>query len=122
MLRKASEAVPEGNGPVPQKENFSSGKLTWGDAYRIIKVSSDLWDKKLDKISGEMRKMDERLTRLEHGARQPRLAMEVDGPADTKTRECTEGAATAAQAMHGDGFSALAGLNPAQTPSQPVSA
>ena len=28
--------------------------------------------------------------------------MEADGPADTKTRERTEGAATAVQAMHGD--------------------
>ena len=31
--------------------------------------------------------------------------MEADGPADTKTRERTEGAATAVQAMRGDGFS-----------------
>ena len=42
----------------------------------------------------------------EHEARQPRLAMEADGRADTKTRERTEGAATAVQAMRGDGFSA----------------
>ena len=32
--------------------------------------------------------------------------MEVEGPADTKTRERTEGAGTAVQAMLGDGFSA----------------
>ena len=44
--------------------------------------------------------------RLEQDARQPRLAKEADGPADTKTRERTEGAATAVQAMHGDSFSA----------------
>ena len=50
--------------------------------------------------------MDQHVTSLEHGARQPRLAMEVDGPANTKTRERTEGAATAVQAMRGDGFSA----------------
>ena len=50
--------------------------------------------------------MDEHVTRLEHGARQPRLAMEADGQANTKTRERTEGAATAVQAMRGDGFSA----------------
>ena len=31
--------------------------------------------------------------------------MEADGPANTKTRERTEGAATAVQAMRGDGFS-----------------
>ena len=44
---------------------------------------------------------------LEHEARQPRLAMEANGLADTtKTRERTEGAATAVQAMRGGGFSA----------------
>ena len=32
--------------------------------------------------------------------------MEVDGPADTKTRERTEGTATAVQAMHGDSSTA----------------
>ena len=41
---------------------------------------------------------------LEHKARQPRLAMETDGSANTKTRERTEGAATAVQAMHEDSF------------------
>ena len=43
---------------------------------------------------------------LEQDARQPRLAMEADGQADTKTCERTEGAATAVQAMRGDCFSA----------------
>ena len=37
MLRKESEAVPEGNGPVPQKEEFGSGQPTWGDVYRMMK-------------------------------------------------------------------------------------
>ena len=61
----------------------------------------------MDETSNEMRKMDQHVTRLEHEARQPRLAMEADGPADTtKTRERPEGAATAVQAMRGDGFSA----------------
>ena len=106
MLRKASEEVPEVNGPVPQKEELGSGQLTWGDVYRVMKVAFDRWDKKLDEISDEMRKMDQHVTRLEHGAWQPRLAMEADGQADTKTRERTEGAATAVQAMRGDCFSA----------------
>ena len=118
MLRKESKAGPEGNGPVPQKEELGSGQLTWGDVYRLceerfdrqLKIMDsyfDQWDKKLDEISDEMRKMDEHVTRLEHEARQPRLAMEADGPADTtKTRERTEGAATAVQAMRGDCFSA----------------
>ena len=50
--------------------------------------------------------MDQRLTCLEHGARQSHFVMETDGPADTKTRERTEGAANAVQAMHGDSCSA----------------
>ena len=50
--------------------------------------------------------MDQHVTSLEHGARQPRLAMEADGQADTKARERTEDAATAVQVMRGDGFSA----------------
>ena len=62
----------------------------------------DRWDKKLDNILDEMRKMDEHVTRLEHGARQPRLAMEVDGPTNTKTRERTEGAGKVVQALRGD--------------------
>ena len=66
----------------------------------------DRWNKNLDEVLDEMRKMDENVTRLEHGARQPRLAMEADGQANTKTRERTEGTATAVQAMRGDGFSA----------------
>ena len=47
----------------------------------------------------------QRAASLEYDARQPRLAMEADGPANTKTRERTEGAATAVQAMRGDSFS-----------------
>ena len=65
----------------------------------------DQWNRKLDKISDEVRVMDQHVTRLEHNARQPRLAMEADGPANTKNRERTEGAATAVQAMHGDSCS-----------------
>ena len=60
----------------------------------------------MDKLLRERRSIDQRLTRLEHDAQQPRLAMEADGPANTKTRESTEGAATAVQAMHGNSFSA----------------
>ena len=46
--------------------------------------------------------MNQRLTRLENDARQPHLAMESDGSANTKTRERTEGDATAVRAKHGD--------------------
>ena len=114
ILRKACEAVPEGNDPVPHKEGLGSGEPTLADIHRLcveiferMDSYSDRWNKKLDEISAEMKKMDQHATRLEHEARQPRLAMEADGPSDTtKTRERTEGAATAVQAMRGDGFSA----------------
>ena len=62
----------------------------------------DRWNRKLDVISDKTRVMDEHVTSLEHGAWQPRLAMEADGHANTKTQERTEGAATAVQAMRGD--------------------
>ena len=52
-----------------------------------------------------MRAMDQRAARLEPNARQPRPAMEADGQAETKIRECTKGAATAVQAMHADSCS-----------------
>ena len=64
----------------------------------------DRWNTKLDEILDETRVMDEYVTSLEHGARQPRLAMEADGPANTKSQERTEGAATAVQAMRGDSY------------------
>ena len=50
--------------------------------------------------------MTQRLTRLEHDAQHPRHAMEADGPANTKTRERTEGAAKAVQPKHGDSCTA----------------
>ena len=72
----------------------------------MIEERFDRWERKLKKLSDEMRVMSQRVTSLEQDARQPRLAMEANGQADTKTRECTEGAATAVQVMHGDSCSA----------------
>ena len=111
MLRKASEAVPEGNDPAPLKEELGSGQPMTEDIYRMIKEALVRWEKMLDEILDKMEEQTEvlkkqRLTRLEHGARQTRLATEADGQADTKARERTEGAATAVQAMRGDCFSA----------------
>ena len=37
MLRKASEAVPEGNDPAPQKEELASGQRKMEDVYRMMK-------------------------------------------------------------------------------------
>ena len=99
MLRKASETVPEGIVPIPQQEEHGSSQPTLADAYRRIKLMMSHSEEQTELL-------EKRLTRLEHGARQPRLAMEADGPADTKTRERTESASTAVLAMRGDGFSA----------------
>ena len=53
-----------------------------------------------------MRGTRQRLASLEQDAWHPHLAMKADVPADEKTREHTEGAAKAVQAMHGNSFSA----------------
>ena len=110
MPMKENEAVPEGNGPVPQKEEFGSGQPTLEDVYQMANKVFEMWDRKIDKFFEKegWRSMDQRLTCLliEHDARQPRLAMEANGQEDTKTRERTEGATTAVQAMHGDSCSA----------------
>ena len=103
MLRKESEAVSEGNGLVHQEEEFGFGQSGLADGYREIRSLSKQLEKRLDKVT---RLLEQLSACLEHEAWQPRLAMEADGPANTKTYERTEGAATAVQAMRGDGFSA----------------
>ena len=80
MLRKAIKAVPEGNDPVPQKGELGSGQSTMEDVYRRIKLMMSHFEEQMDEISDVM---DQHLTRLEHGARQPRLAMEADGQGST---------------------------------------
>ena len=100
MLRKDIEIVPESNGPVHQQDEFGSGQPTLVGPFRKIE---EIWDRTIDEI---MILLGQHLTSLEPDARQSRLAMETDGPANTKTPESTEGAATVAQAMHGDSFSA----------------
>ena len=89
MSRKESEAVPEGNSPFPQ----DTGKMIiWKELQRVEK---ETWDEALKEIKEGLRSMEQRVARLEQDARQPRLAMEADGPADTKIRERTEVAAKA---------------------------
>ena len=86
--------------PSPRKKNLGLANSRGGMYIDFVKKDSidsyfDRWGKKMDEISNEMRKMNQHVTRLEHEARQPRLAMEADGPAETtKTRERTGGAAT----------------------------
>ena len=109
MLRKESVTVLEGNGPIPPNTYVLPG-ITAEDFRRVQReVWKEVWDEigleKPEKPK-EMRATDQREADLEQNARQPRLAMEADGPAHTKTRERTEGATTAVQVMHGDSFSA----------------
>ena len=63
MLRKESEAVPEGNGPVPRQEEFGSGQPTLEDVYRMTKEVFEEWDTNMDELLREQRGIDQRLTR-----------------------------------------------------------
>ena len=100
MLRKKIKAVPEGNGPNPQD---ASVVITWEKLRRVL---SESMGKAFGEFKEDLRSIDQRLASLQQDARQPRLAMEADVPVDKKTRECTEGAATAVQVKHGGSCSA----------------
>ena len=69
-------------------------------------VSKTLQVRTSSAIKDDLRSMDQHLTRLEQETRQPPLTMGGDEPADTKTRERTEGAAKAVQAEHRDSCTA----------------
>ena len=44
MPRKESEAVPEGNSPVPQQEEFGSGEpTTLANVYRLFEERYKKW-------------------------------------------------------------------------------
>ena len=100
MPRKESVAVPEDNGPTPQDAYVM---ITWEKLRRVL---SETWGKAFGEYKKNLTRMDQRLASLEQNAGRPRLAMEADVPADKKTRERTEGVATAVQANHGDSCSA----------------
>ena len=72
----------------------------------MIEELFDKSDRKLDELTENLRATDQRVASFEQDARQPRLAMEADVPANIKTRERTEFVAKPVQAMHGDNFSA----------------
>ena len=109
MPPKDSEAVSEGNGPVPQQKEYGPGEPTLTDVYRFFLERFDRQQKTMDSCFDRQQKLmdsyfdqrdrklddmtkgtSQRAASLEHDARQPRLAMEADGPANTKTRERTE--------------------------------
>ena len=62
--------------------------------------------KKLDEMVEEERLKDSREASPEQNVRQPRFALEAEGPPDTKIRERNEGAAKAVQAVYGDSYAA----------------
>ena len=106
MSRKESEAVPESNSLVSQQEELGSGHPTVEDVYSMV---TELFDKslwRLEKLTEDLKSINRRVASLEQGDWQPCLAMEADGPANTKTRERTNGAAAVIQAIHGDRCSA----------------
>ena len=73
---------------------------------KLMKSCFDKQEKKGGEMTENIRVMNQRVSSLEQDSRQPRPTMVADGQADTKTRERTEGAATAVQAMHGNSCSA----------------
>ena len=54
MPWKESEVVPEGNGPVHQREKIGSGQLTLEDVCQRMNEALDRWDKMLNEISEKM--------------------------------------------------------------------
>ena len=117
MLRKKSKAVSEGNGPVHQEEEFRFGQPA-PVGFREIKSLLKQQRKQVDKFHDDMTRLFEQLSaRLEQDAWQRRRVMEADNTASTKTR------APLQQYKRCVGIAfLLAGLNPAQTPTRPVSA
>ena len=108
--RKKSKVVPKGNGLIPQDAYVMLGGITVTELRQIM---SRTWDYVCDKCglnmpekSRDIRATQHRSASLEHDARQPRLVIEADVPADKKTPERTEGAAAAVQAKHGNSRSA----------------
>ena len=54
MPRKWSEAVPEGNSPIPHDE-VGSDPPTMADLYRIIEERFDTSDRKLNELTEKIR-------------------------------------------------------------------
>ena len=48
MLRKESEVVLEGNGPVHRQDEFGSGQSTLVDPFQSLE---EIWDRKIDVIA-----------------------------------------------------------------------
>ena len=85
----------------PSKKNSGLANPRWRTYIECLKnrywyslrSRLDQQVKKLNEMAEEMKSKDKREVSMEENARRPRLAMEADGQANTKTRERTEGAA-----------------------------
>ena len=98
MPQKESEAVLGGNGPI-----FMLGDITLRESRQVM---AEMRGEIIRELKEDSRSMNQHVADLDHGARQPRLAIKADGAADNKTGERTEDTAKAVQAVHGDRFSA----------------
>ena len=58
--RNWSEAVPEGNGPVPEQEEPGSDQSTLADVYLMSEELFDKSDRKLDELAEEIRATEQR--------------------------------------------------------------
>ena len=105
--------------PSTREKNLGLTNPRWRIyIYHMMKEALDRCDKKLNEIS---EKMDQHVTRLEHGARQPRLATESDGQQQTR-RPASARRAPLQQNKRCEGITfLLAGLNPARRPTRRAS-
>ena len=64
MPRKESEAVPEGNCPVPDQDEFESDQPTMVELYRMTKEPFDQSDRYLDMMKSHFDEQDTKLDEL----------------------------------------------------------
>ena len=58
MPRKQSKAVPEGNGPVPQHDEFEPDQPTLADIYRLFE---ERLDRQLDRMKSHFDELAEKM-------------------------------------------------------------
>ena len=83
MPRKESEAVPKGNGPASQQEEFGSDQPTLAAVYRKIE---EVWGRKMDVLTTEF---SERVTQQGYGTRLLRRAVNWRAAVDTLDEPAT---------------------------------
>ena len=56
MQRKQGKAIPEGNGPVPQNDEFEPDQPTLADIYRLFE---EIFDRQLNVMKSCFDRLDE---------------------------------------------------------------